>query len=735
MGILDKFFKSKEQKIEKKEAPKVMISKLNAYSSQTNKKYKEYAKDGYQDNAIVHRCIKLISESASAVKMDVFSGENKLDNHELISLLERPNPLQSGVEFFSSLYSFLLISGNSYLLRDSEMEKKPRELYLLRPDRMKIKGGDTMIPESYCYIVDGQMIKEYPIDQITGNGQVKHIKLWNPLDDYYGLSPIMASAYNIVQHNLAGMHNVALLKNGCTPSGMLKFTPKDESGMSTQLTDDQRARLLEDLEYRFQGSHNSGRPMLLEGEFDYQQLGLNPKDMDFLELLNLSAREIALCFGVPAQLIGIPEANTYSNMETAKLGLYEETVIPLLKRVESDLNEYLSPLYNEDIRIVYDIDSIPAMVEKRRQIYQNVAQGVQVGILTRNEARERLGLEPVNGGDELYIPSNLFPIGEADTSPDDNDKPVDKEGNEKMYEMVFGKSEVGEDVYTTEEEAEDRAEEIGCDGTHSHDGPNGKVFMPCKTHDDYINALASSKELKGALVYMIDDLEEKALADLDLRPTDAMATEAQRGLDWRKEFNRGGTSVGVARANQLVRKERLSPSTVLRMFSFFSRHEVDKQGQGFDRGEDGYPSAGRIAWALWGGDAGFSWSRTKRNQIERERSKYSDEDLETKAVAGVSGAVEKGLREKVKKHNEKYGDQKGKRVTIGMLARVFKRGVGAYRTNPQSVRPSVRAQGGEDRWAYARVNAFLVAVRTGKFRGGKFDLDLLPRDHPLSSKK
>ena len=93
---------------------------------------------------------------------------------------------------------------------------------------------------------------------------------------------------------------------------------------------------------------------------------------------------------------------------------------------------------------------------------------------------------------------------------------------------------------------------------------------------------------------------------VDLVPTDAMAAEARRGLDWRKEFNRGGTIIGVTRANQLIRKENLSPSTVRRMHSYFSRHEVDKQGQGFSPGEQGYPSAGRIAWALWGGDPGQS---------------------------------------------------------------------------------------------------------------------------------
>ena len=114
---------------------------------------------------------------------------------------------------------------------------------------------------------------------------------------------------------------------------------------------------------------------------------------------------------------------------------------------------------------------------------------------------------------------------------------------------------------------------------------------------------------------MEDQMKKKY--DLDFTPTDSMASEAQRALDWRKEGNRGGTSVGIARARQLINKQNLSPSTVKRMYSFFSRHEVDKQAQGFSPGEEGYPSPGRVAWGLWGGDAGYSWSKTKVNQMNR----------------------------------------------------------------------------------------------------------------------
>jgi len=106
-------------------------------------------------------------------------------------------------------------------------------------------------------------------------------------------------------------------------------------------------------------------------------------------------------------------------------------------------------------------------------------------------------------------------------------------------------------------------------------------------------------------------------------PTDGMASAARRALKWKEEGKRGGTRVGLARANQLANKEPLSSDTVLRMYSFFSRHEVDKKAEGFSSGENGFPSPGRVAWDLWGGDAGASWSKQKRDQIMNDRMNKS----------------------------------------------------------------------------------------------------------------
>ena len=669
MAIYDNIkniFKTKEQpKVQRKEAPVVYYNSLG-YDSAPKIAYDDLATDGYSENAIVYRCINEISNNASRVKMMLFRGDQEVDNHPLLDLLYNPSPTMSQVEWFQALYSYLLISGNNYMLSVGGDNTPPTELYNLRPDRMKIRSGTRAMPVAYDYMLKGQIVESYDVDQATGASKVKHIKLFNPLDDYYGMSPMQASSVDIDQHNLANKHNVNLLQNGARPSGAVIFNPKDETGGHVQLSDVQRNQLMNDVNQRFSGTGNAGKPMLLEGDFEWKEMGLSPKDMDFIQLKNMSAKDIALVYGVPSQLIGIPDSQTYSNFAEAKLALYNETIIPLLDRIQGDLNEWLVPMFNEQgLELRYDIDSIPAMAEQRKRVFESVSAGVKEGILTRNEAREQLGYEPIEGADSLLVSANLMPLNLADDMTEDNI-------SEDIPEEVI-----------PEELVEDE------------DGDFDEIM--------------------------------KAISDINTTPTDSMVSEAKKGIAWRKEFNRGGTRIGATRASQIVAKETLSPSTVRRMFSFFSRHESDKSAQGFRVGEKGYPSNGRIAWALWGGDAGFSWSTKVRNQLEKEKNKFYEDQVEQKKV---TSAIQKGLAKKVKDHNDEHGDKAGKRVTQGMLESVFKRGVGAYNTNPGSVRPGVTSS---DQWAYARVNAFLFAVRTGKFRGGKFDLDLLPSAHPLAT--
>lgn len=204
------------------------------------------------------------------------------------------------------------------------------------------------------------------------------------------------------------------------------------------------------------------------------------------------------------------------------------------------------------------------------------------------------------------------------------------------------------------------------------------------------------------------------------KPTKGMVEQAQQGLDLRREHGRGGTQVGISRARDIVNGKNLSESTVKRMFSFFSRHEVDKEAEGFSPGEDGYPSNGVIAWKLWGGDAGFSWSRAIVERLKKEEERQA------------SAPIKKSLQNKADEHNEEYGDDPKRKTNVGTLEKVYMRGRGAFESNPGSVRPSVKTP---EQWGLARVNSFLYALRNLKFRSGKHDTDLLPKAHPLSSEE
>ena len=646
-----------------------MVGYFGVGSSHSKKyTYEELAEEGYMKNSIVYRCVNEIAKGASSVPYMLKAGDVVLEEHPLLKLLDRPNPLQSHSEFFNSIFGFLLLSGNAYVLKVGAEIGAPKELHLLRPDRIKIKGKGKAIPNSYEYVLGGRVQEVYPVDEATGISDLKQIKLFNPLDDYYGLSPMSAAAIEVDQHNLSGKHNINLLSNGARPSGAVIFKPQDDAGISVNLSEAQRQQLLTDLNNRFSGTNNAGRPLLLEGDFDWREMGLSPRDMDFMNMKHMAATDIALCFGVPSQLVGVPDAQTYANVAEARLALYEETIIPHLRKIESDLNEWLVPMFGEGLNFSFDIDKIPALAERTRKIYENITSAVREGIMTRNEAREAIGLTPMDGADDLYISATLFPLGAEETPQPENPT---KDDELEAYEVI---------------------------------------------EDDYLD-------------------DEKAIADIDFTPTDGMVAEAIKGLEWRREFNRGGTAVGVARATSIKNKERLSPSTVKRMHSFFSRHEVDKQAEGFDVGEDGYPSAGRIAWALWGGDAGQTWAKKKRDQIEREEEKILAQDNHVPSLVyeekALSAKVKEGLKNKVDEHNEKYGDSPTKRTSLRTLSAVFRRGVGAYNTNPSSVRPSVRSS---DQWAYARVNSYLRALRTGRFKSGKHDTDLFPDGHPLKSK-
>jgi hypothetical protein len=210
---------------------------------------------------------------------------------------------------------------------------------------------------------------------------------------------------------------------------------------------------------------------------------------------------------------------------------------------------------------------------------------------------------------------------------------------------------------------------------------------------------------------------------------DYVRENARRGLDL-LEFAGDGLRPRTVREARAMARGDMTADKVRRMAAWLARHEGDLRSPRADAyldDESERPTAGQVAWLLWGGDIGRANRDRAKDWADRTRDRLIDEGELSKEV---SPRVRQALQTKVDEHNERYSAD-SKQVTLAMLTAVFERGVGAYNTNPESVRPNVTSS---DQWAYARVNTFLQAVRNGRFPGRAFDTDLLPEGHPLSTR-
>ncbi|NBX02722.1 MAG: phage portal protein [Alphaproteobacteria bacterium] len=362
----------------------------------TDRNYAQFSHEAYVKNVIAHRAINLVSVSASSVRLKLFTvgvrgGRKEIKQHPLLDLLRQPSPTHALGDFFQGLYHYRLIGGNAYIQAVGPKDTPPRELHLLRPDRIAIIAGKGTLPAGYRYSVGAQSV-DFPVDRITGRSRILHLKTFHPLNDWYGLSPVEAAAYSIDQHNQSGAWNQSLLQNGARPSGALVVT--SEHGGGGVLSDQQYARMKNQIDEQFTGAANAGRPLLLEGGLDWKEMSLTPKDMDFIEAKNASARDIALAFGVPPQLLGIPGDNTYSNLQEARLSLWEQTVVPLVMCTVDAINSWLAPQMGGGVELVADTDGISALAMRNQAIWDRVEKA---NFLTENEKRAAVGYPPRAG--------------------------------------------------------------------------------------------------------------------------------------------------------------------------------------------------------------------------------------------------------------------------------------------------------------------------------------------------
>jgi HK97 family phage portal protein len=278
-----------------------------------------------------------------------------------------------------TFYGHMTVTGDAYLEAVS-MDGEVRELFVLRPDRMKALKGSRGYPVGWEHKVGSEARRI--LREADGFLPVLHLRLFHPADDYEGHAPLEAAARSVDIHNAGGAWAKALIDNAARPSGALIY------GGGEDLTAEQREELREELQSHYQGHANAGRPMVLHGGLDWKPMSFTPADMDFVEQRRQAARDIALAFGVPPMLLGIPGDATYANYREANSAFWRMTVLPLVNKAARAMSGWLEPRMGGGLAA--NLEDVPAFQEERAAQWARIEAA---GFLTLEEKRRMVGLE------------------------------------------------------------------------------------------------------------------------------------------------------------------------------------------------------------------------------------------------------------------------------------------------------------------------------------------------------
>ncbi len=345
--------------------------------------YEAQVREAYLGNPVAQRAVRLVAEGCASASV-YNAGE---DGHERGG---RPAAALVTPALLEAAAAQLLLHGNAFVQIIVDADGEPAELFPLRPERVAIEADAAGWPAAYVYKA-GETRTRLAARDGLGRPSLVHLKAMHPLDDHYGLGCLGAAAGAVAIHNAATKWNKALLDNAARPSGALMFEPGDGAVMSP----DQYERLKAEMEAGFQGASNAGRPMLLDGGLRWQAMSLSPADMDFVALKAAAAREIALAFGVPPMLLGLPGDSTYANYREANRALWRLTLLPMAERILSGISSALGA-WRPGIRLQVDIDQVTALAEDRERLWAQVSAA---DFLSDEEKREMLGFSPVAEGE------------------------------------------------------------------------------------------------------------------------------------------------------------------------------------------------------------------------------------------------------------------------------------------------------------------------------------------------
>jgi HK97 family phage portal protein len=495
-------------------------------------------------------------------KTKVNGAEDDIADSPIISLLKNPS---SGVclpsVFYSNLITDIIIQGNGYIRKVRNRDGSVGTLQYLPADCVGFNSNTRGTLIGYRYSPLGHEAYDIAVEDVI------HIKIGrDPKDLRYGRSPLVSALKEIATDNVAGSTAYALA-NSPLPS---MFVSPDMSGNATEVTREQAVAVKDRLQSQYNSDNGAG-VVVMTSPVKIEKVSHSPSDMALDTLRMLPETRICAVMGLNPMVLGLSSGlqhSTYSNYQEAQQQAWEDGMLPLCALIAEAFTYGLlpdEPGYVEGDYIEYDYSKVKALMDNRTDEAKRAELLYKSGIANLAEAKRISGLIPEDGDEGITTGRT--------------------EGFKVVADTAGTLIRAGYDVSSINDA-------LGIDIQHTG-------LVPVTVKEEAKSIL----EVKKAESFT---------------PNQDMADNAERALEWRKEFNRGGTEVGVARAVQLKNKQPISLDTVMRMVSYFSRHEVDKDAQGFRQGEPGFPSAGRIAWDLWGGDAGMAWANNIAQEHEDE---------------------------------------------------------------------------------------------------------------------
>ena len=392
-----------------------LVGSVSGRPQRLEANYKGYALEGYSQNAALSKGMNDIMEAVGSVELQAFEQQRKstgevehvrLSDHPLEVLLKNPNPTQDSSEFRKELVMHLFLAGELFIESVNVQEQSTAaELYALRPDRMEVLPGPDGLPSAYRFKTWGGDPIIYPLDPVNHVGDVVHRRRPHPLNDWRGLSPILAAAFGLDTHNAANTWNLTSLQKGARPPAVLTI-----EGSTAEARREMRAELPEQMT-----GLDSGRGlMVLDGKnAKLNMMSYSAVELDWLMGKFQSAREVCWAIGYPSFLLGMPGDSTFNNQAEARLALWEQTVMPILRALVSTFNTWLAPRLDRRRQVFLkpDLESVPALSVRRDALWQRATSS---DFLTINEKRKLVGYSPLEDqpeADLVFIEASKLPLG------------------------------------------------------------------------------------------------------------------------------------------------------------------------------------------------------------------------------------------------------------------------------------------------------------------------------------